>query len=113
MSRRTATLVNACLPLKALVFFCLLALGATAAPVRAQSSQDPVYVFHTNLGDISVQLFPDVAPQTVANFLHYVSAGAYNNSLIHRSVPGFIFQGGAIRCKAAPASPPFRCGQPG
>ena len=93
MFRRTANLANVCLRLKVLVF-CVLALGAAAAPVRAQSSSDPVYVFHTTLGNISVQLFPDVAPQTVANFLRYVSAGAYNNSFIHRSVPGFIVQGG-------------------
>ena len=92
MSRRIAHLVNICLSTTALVV-CLLALGA-AAPVRAQSSQDPVYVFHTTLGDISVQLYPDVAPQTVANFLHYVTTGAYNGSFIHRSPPGFVVQGG-------------------
>jgi len=100
MSRRFANFVNVCLRATALVF-CLLGLG-TAAPVRAQSSQDPVYVFHTNLGDISVQLYPDVAPQTVANFLHYVSTGAYNNSFIHRSVPGFIFQGGGYQVQSGP-----------
>ena len=111
MFRRTANLANVCLRLKVFVF-CLLALGAAAAPARAQSSSDPVYVFHTTLGDISVQLYPDVAPQTVANFLRYVNAGAYNKSLIHRSVPGFIIQGGGYQVKsgtsitAIPANPP-------
>lgn len=94
-----------------LLSLCLLALAACAAPVRAQSSQDPVYVFHTNLGDIAVQLFPDVAPQTVTNFLGYVHAGAYAGSIVHRSVPGFIFQGGAYQVQnnglvATPTSPP-------
>ena len=102
VSRRFAALANVCLPLRAL-FLCLLGLGAVAAPARAQSASDPVYVFHTNLGDISVQLYPDVAPQTVANFLHYVNVGAYNNSLIHRSVPGFIFQGGDYQVQSGPS----------
>ena len=75
----------------------LLIWGAAAAPVRAQSAQDPVYVFHTSLGNISVQLYPDVAPQTVANFLSYVNAGAYTNSIIHRSVPNFIIQSGGFQ----------------
>ena len=73
----------------------LLCLSVLAAgPGYAQSSSDPVYVFHTNLGNISVQLYRSVAPKTVANFLNYVNRGAYTNSIIHRSVPGFIIQGG-------------------
>lgn len=58
----------------------------------------PVVRFNTVLGNIDVQLRPDVAPLTVANFLSYVNsptAGAnYNSSFFHRSVPGFIIQGG-------------------
>ena len=80
---------------------CFLALAACAAPSRAQSSQDPVYVFHTSLGDMRVQLFPDVAPQTVANFLSYVNSGAYNSSFFHRSVSSFIIQGGGYTVNAS------------
>lgn len=53
--------------------------------------------FHTNLGDIDVTLLSSAAPNTVANFLKYVDRGSYNNSIIHRSVPGFIFQGGGFQ----------------
>lgn len=48
----------------------------------------------TALGDIGIELFDSAAPLTVANFMNYVNSGAYANSFIHRSVPGFIIQGG-------------------
>ncbi len=80
---------------------CLAVLGAASlGPVRAQSASDPVYVFHTAVGDMDVQLYPDVTPQTVANFLRYVNSGAYTNSFFHRSPPGFVVQGGGFRVQA-------------
>lgn len=45
-------------------------------------------------GEILVQLYPSKAPLTVANFLKYVDSNAYDYSFIHRSIPGFIIQGG-------------------
>ncbi len=50
----------------------------------------------TSLGVVDIQLFDSAAPLTVANFLNYVNSGVYNRSFIHRSVPGFVIQGGAI-----------------
>ena len=44
-----------------------------------------------------VTLLPNFAPQTVANFLKYMNAGLYNDSVIHRAVQGFIFQGGGYQ----------------
>ena len=49
----------------------------------------------TALGEIDIELFDTATPLTVANFMNYVNSGAYNNSFIHRSVPGFIIQGGS------------------
>ncbi len=49
---------------------------------------------NTTQGTIEIALFDSAAPITVANFLAYVRSGAYSDSLIHRSVPGFIIQGG-------------------
>lgn len=50
----------------------------------------------TTLGAIDVILYDDTAPRTVANFLSYVASDAYRNSFIHRSVPGFVIQGGGF-----------------
>jgi uncharacterized protein (TIGR03437 family) len=57
--------------------------------------------FHTNLGDIDVTLRPDVAPQNVGNFLNYVSQGTFTGTIIHRSVPGFVIQGGGYQLSGA------------
>lgn len=50
----------------------------------------------TSSGIIDVQLYENAAPLTVDNFLSYVKSGAYKNTLIHRSVPGFVIQGGGF-----------------
>ena len=50
----------------------------------------------SNLGEFDLQLFDAEKPKTAANFLAYVKGGAFKNSIIHRSVPGFIVQGGGF-----------------
>ena len=50
----------------------------------------------TNYGTIIVQLFPDKAPKTVANFLQYVKDGFYNGTIFHRVIDGFMIQGGGF-----------------
>lgn len=52
----------------------------------------------TTLGTIDIQLYDDQTPKTVANFLRYAGRGDYNNVIIHRSVPGFVIQGGGYKC---------------
>lgn len=51
-------------------------------------------ILQTPLGDVHIELFDDSTPQTVANFLNYVRDGDYEKSFIHRSIPGFVIQGG-------------------
>src|SRR5436309_1616983 len=43
---------------------------------------------------IDIRLYDTATPLTVANFLNYVNNGRYNGTFIHRSVPGFVIQGG-------------------
>lgn len=55
-----------------------------------------VVQFDTVRGKFDVALLASDAPNTVANFLNYVNRGAYTNTLVHRSVPGFIIQSGGF-----------------
>lgn len=70
--------------------FLLLAQSASATTVRVI----------TSLGDFSIELFDDVTPITVANFLNYVNSGRFNGTLIHRSVTDFVIQGGSFSFNA-------------
>ena len=60
-------------------------------------------VFDTTLGTIPVLLTPATTPKTVANFQNYVNKGAYTNSVVHRSVPGFIWQAGGFQLSSKPS----------
>ena len=51
---------------------------------------------HTNLGTLTLKLYPEQAPKTVANFLEYVKAGHYDNTIFHRIIDGFMIQGGGF-----------------
>ena len=51
---------------------------------------------HTNHGVITLELDAEKAPQTVANFLAYVEAGHYNNTIFHRVIKNFMIQGGGM-----------------
>ncbi len=48
----------------------------------------------TSKGDITVELYTDKAPKTVANFLQYAADGHYDRTIFHRVVKGFVVQGG-------------------
>ncbi len=73
-----------------------------ASILCAQTAPASIVRFHTNLGDMDVTMIPDSAPKNVANFLNYVNKGAYNNSVIHRSAPKFVIQGGGFDTKRNP-----------
>ena len=74
----------------------LLSFAGAAAllgPLHAAATQVQI---DTPLGSLTLQLFDDTAPGTVTNFLQYVADGDYEDSFIHRSVPGFVVQGGGF-----------------
>ncbi|HEX9192694.1 MAG TPA: peptidylprolyl isomerase [Burkholderiales bacterium] len=51
---------------------------------------------HTNFGVIALELDAERAPETVKNFLGYVEAGFYSNTVFHRVIDGFMIQGGGF-----------------
>ncbi len=84
----------------------LAALGAAllllaAVPVQAQDGEDAaegttekVAILKTNMGDIVLRFFPDVAPNHVKNFLTLAADGVYDGVKFHRVIPGFMIQSG-------------------
>jgi len=69
-----------------------LAAGAEEKP----GSANPVVVVKTSMGQIKIELFADKAPETVKNFLQYVSEGFYDGTIFHRVIDGFMIQGGGF-----------------
>ncbi len=59
--------------------------------------------FNTSKGTIWAKLYPDDAPNTVANFAHLANEGFYNGLKFHRVIPGFMAQGGCPHSKDNPA----------
>lgn len=53
-------------------------------------------LLQTTKGDITLQLYPEVAPLTVENFVNYVKAGYYTDTIFHRVIKGFMIQGGGM-----------------
>jgi len=74
----------------------LLSIAGFLSPVNAQTVTLSLSTNNIDLGDIVINLFPDDAPISVENFLGYVNRGDYNESIIHRSVPGFVVQAGGF-----------------
>ena len=90
---QTRNMLRAGLAWAVLLFLAALAPRAEAQTVRVT----------TDMGEFTIELQPDRAPLTVANFLRYVNEGFYTNTLFHRVVSGFVIQGGgfsAADCKA-------------
>jgi len=91
-----------------LLFFSAV-MGLFASPASART-----YVrMETVLGDIDVELFDNITPLTVANFLNYVDDADYDNTFIHRSHAGYqIIQGGGFKFEnglldVVPTDPPI------
>jgi peptidyl-prolyl cis-trans isomerase A (cyclophilin A) len=79
-------------------FLQILALFVLATCFAATARADaPVVVLKTSLGSITIQLNPKDAPISTANFLAYVDSKAYDGTIFHRVIPGFMVQGGGFK----------------
>ncbi|MDD4952500.1 MAG: peptidylprolyl isomerase [Desulfovibrionaceae bacterium] len=88
-------------------FHCLVLAACLAAALvfgadPARAAGDRVLVkLETTKGVIVLELFPDKAPKTVANFLGHVRRGYYNGTIFHRVINGFMIQGGGFDANMA------------
>ena len=73
-------------------------------------AENPNVLLDTTEGEILIELYPDKAPETVANFLKYVDEGFYKNTIFHRVIKGFMIQGGGLTLKMEekPTSAPVK-----
>lgn len=60
----------------------------------ASKSSNPVVVLETNEGNITLELFPEIAPKAVKNFVELSKKGYYDGVIFHRVIKGFMIQGG-------------------
>src|SRR6185312_996436 len=83
-----------------LIAFAVTRTHAESPPASASSAVVPIAPAHpqveikTSQGDFVIELFPDKAPKTVANFVQYVKDGFYDGTVFHRVIPGYLVQGG-------------------
>ena len=57
--------------------------------------QNPIVTITMENGDVmKAELYPDIAPNTVSNFISLVKSGFYDGLIFHRVIPGFMIQGG-------------------
>jgi len=74
------------------IIFLFLLVNITN-PIFAQTYDDLV-ILHTKSGKLVIELFPDDAPNTVANFINLTQNGFYDRTVFHRVIEGFMIQGG-------------------
>lgn len=69
----------------------------TVTSVQAENAgKPPSVILHTSAGDITIELYPEDAPVTVANFLQYANSGFYDGTIFHRVIKRFMIQAGGF-----------------
>jgi len=77
--------------------------SSTTQQVKSMMNENnPVVILKTNYGDITIELFTDKSPKTVANFLKLSNEDFYDGTLFHRVIPDFMIQGGDPKTKTDP-----------
>ncbi|HLT26661.1 MAG TPA: peptidylprolyl isomerase [Zeimonas sp.] len=73
-----------------------LVLALNAVPEGASAAGNPQVLVKTSMGEFVIELYPEKAPATVANFLQYVDDGFYAGTIFHRVIGSFMIQGGGF-----------------
>lgn len=85
-------------------------IGTLASPAGVAATTEPAgnprVRLETSLGNIDIELYPDKAPKSVANFLALVDDGFYDGLIFHRVVAGFVIQAGGYDAALTYRDPP-------
>lgn len=78
-----------------LILISIIALLVVTSCSNNEEYENPIVTMEiANYGTIKIELYPEYAPNTVANFVNLIESGFYDNNNFHRLVPGFVLQGG-------------------
>lgn len=80
----------------ALIAAVTMTVSLAASSDDSGDASAPIVRLETTAGDITVKLYPDKSPVTVANFLAYVDSGHYDGTIFHRVIGNFMVQGGGF-----------------
>lgn len=83
--------------MKKMLLSILVLVVMTGTSMGQEKANSPLQVvLETTKGEIVLELYADKAPLTVKNFLNYIEASFYSNTIFHRVIPGFMIQGGGF-----------------
>jgi cyclophilin family peptidyl-prolyl cis-trans isomerase len=74
----------------------LLLLPLVLSVTDLSAQQTTKVVMKTSMGEIHLELYPDQAPASVANFVEYANSGYYDGTIFHRVISHFMIQGGGF-----------------
>lgn len=82
----------------------LLSLVLVFVSISGFAASNPSVVMETSKGQIIIELYPQQAPKTVANFLAYVQKDGFKKTIFHRVINNFMIQGGGFKESGGRAS---------
>ncbi len=87
---------------------------SASVPVpKAEVPKGPRAIIKTKYGEMEIEFFPDLAPKHVQNFMKLAKEGAYDGTIFHRVIPGFMIQGGDPLTKDSRKQDLYGTGGPG
>ena len=86
----------------------VLGIAVIALTQSLAAAENPIVRLTTTLGEINIELYPEQAPRSVANFLTLVDGGFYEGLVFHRVIAGFVVQAGGYDADLRYRDPPAK-----
>jgi peptidyl-prolyl cis-trans isomerase B (cyclophilin B) len=78
------------------LFIATITINLMLWGISAANQPNQMIKLTTNMGEITIEMYADKAPETVKNFVSYVESGFFDGLIFHRVIPGFMIQGGGF-----------------